>query len=309
VLHASSIRNLAHNTHTHAHTHNDTQPAPGRQVKWSTCALSEQPLAPPVVADRLGGLYNREAVLEWLLARRGAAVDAAAVHRFANQIRTGGAALEHLGSLKDVFGVELRPGGSGGGASASATSAAAAGASAAAVAAAGARDAAARPGGAAPPYACPITGLPCGRYTMLALVPCGHIISHRALERLGLGGGAAAQGSQQQQQQQCPVCSAAFNPAEDDMIIINGTEEQVQAQRVRMEGWKQRQSGKGKRKRDKAGKVAGAEQKQEDGLSGHEEKQQTRAAQHEPPAAQHSQHGKRLRIAAPENASAAGEKQ
>lgn len=35
---------------------------------WSTCALSHQPLAEPVVSDGLGTLYNKDAVLSHLLA-------------------------------------------------------------------------------------------------------------------------------------------------------------------------------------------------------------------------------------------------
>ena len=34
---------------------------------WSTCALSHQPLALPVVSDALGTLYNKDAVLDHLL--------------------------------------------------------------------------------------------------------------------------------------------------------------------------------------------------------------------------------------------------
>lgn len=35
---------------------------------WSTCALSHQPLSSPVVSDALGTLYNKDAVLDRLLA-------------------------------------------------------------------------------------------------------------------------------------------------------------------------------------------------------------------------------------------------
>ena len=42
-----------------------------RQTKWSTCTLSGQPLQPPLAADMLGSLYNKEAVLEFLLGRAG----------------------------------------------------------------------------------------------------------------------------------------------------------------------------------------------------------------------------------------------
>lgn len=43
-----------------------------RLTRWTTCALTGEPLAPPVVADYLGALYNKAAVLEFLLARAGA---------------------------------------------------------------------------------------------------------------------------------------------------------------------------------------------------------------------------------------------
>ncbi len=35
---------------------------------WSTCALSHEPLSSPVVSDALGTLYNKDAVLDRLLA-------------------------------------------------------------------------------------------------------------------------------------------------------------------------------------------------------------------------------------------------
>ena len=39
-------------------------------VAYTTCQLSGEPLEPPVVADYLGRLYCRSAVLEFLLAKR-----------------------------------------------------------------------------------------------------------------------------------------------------------------------------------------------------------------------------------------------
>jgi hypothetical protein len=40
------------------------------QVKFQTCYLSRQELKAPIVSDGLGRLYNREAVLEWLVGER-----------------------------------------------------------------------------------------------------------------------------------------------------------------------------------------------------------------------------------------------
>ena len=49
-----------------------------RTVRWTTCALSGQPLAPPIAADWLGSMFNRAAVLEFLLGRAAVFADAAA---------------------------------------------------------------------------------------------------------------------------------------------------------------------------------------------------------------------------------------
>ena len=49
-----------------------------RAVRWSTCALTGQPLAPPIAADWLGNLFNRAAALEFLLGRAAIFADDAA---------------------------------------------------------------------------------------------------------------------------------------------------------------------------------------------------------------------------------------
>jgi hypothetical protein len=83
----------------------------GKQVerlnKWTTCTLSGQPLVQPIAADYLGRLYNQEAVIEFLLARKSVFVDADSAHRYINQQRASGFGNEHLKSLKDVFTVHL----------------------------------------------------------------------------------------------------------------------------------------------------------------------------------------------------------
>lgn len=69
-------------------------------TRWTTCALSGQPLQPPVVACFLGNLYNKASVLEFLLARAGHCADDAAMHRYLNVIRTSGDAFDHITSTK-----------------------------------------------------------------------------------------------------------------------------------------------------------------------------------------------------------------
>uniref|UniRef100_A0A7N0V6D7 Ubiquitin-like domain-containing protein n=1 Tax=Kalanchoe fedtschenkoi TaxID=63787 RepID=A0A7N0V6D7_KALFE len=41
-----------------------------RLSKWTTCALSSEPLKPPCVVDRLGNLFNKEALVEGLIGKK-----------------------------------------------------------------------------------------------------------------------------------------------------------------------------------------------------------------------------------------------
>ena len=54
-----------------------------RATRWSTCALTGQPLESPIAVDWLGSLFNRAAVLEFLLGRAGVFTDESA------QVRDG----------------------------------------------------------------------------------------------------------------------------------------------------------------------------------------------------------------------------
>ena len=38
-----------------------------QEYHWTTCPLSHQPLKPPIVSDSSGKLYNKDAILEFLL--------------------------------------------------------------------------------------------------------------------------------------------------------------------------------------------------------------------------------------------------
>ena len=105
----------------------------------TTCALSSAPLAPPLLCDELGALYNKEAVMEAVVAK------------------TLTARVPHLRSMKaDLFAV-----------TASAPAAAPGGGAAAAVAGAAAERTAA--GEAL--FACPVTGLLAnGRYACVRML-------------------------------------------------------------------------------------------------------------------------------------------
>jgi len=63
------------------------------RVHWFTCALSKKTLVAPVVACRLGKLYNRDAILEFLLDR--------------TAYGDGDLICKHIKSLKDVVTLQL----------------------------------------------------------------------------------------------------------------------------------------------------------------------------------------------------------
>ncbi|KAJ3183927.1 hypothetical protein HDU87_006045 [Geranomyces variabilis] len=64
-------------------------------VAWFFCQLSKQPLVQPVVADMLGRLYNKDAVLEYLLRKSG--------------YGDGDLICKHITSFKDVTTLNLAP--------------------------------------------------------------------------------------------------------------------------------------------------------------------------------------------------------
>ena len=166
-----------------------------------------QALTEPVVADRLGRLFTRNGIVEYLLAiKHDVFVDGErSVHKLANSLRTAPGAFDNIRSLKDVFPVHILSDGPQGGAASERDSAAAASSGAAAPIADGTF--------AAPPYVCPVTALPCTRYPFSALRPCGHVLSNRALACIS------------QDALSCPICGKAYR--EDQVVPINGTKEQV----------------------------------------------------------------------------------
>jgi len=118
-----------------------------QRQKWRTCALSGAALAAPIVADAVGHLLNKDAVIQYLLAGR-------SVPAFA-----------HIKSLKrDVFAVRPTP---------------------AAAAALGGATVAGGAGGGPPLFMCPITReAATGAHTFVALRPCGCVLSLAALAEL-----------------------------------------------------------------------------------------------------------------------------
>ncbi|KAG1670813.1 hypothetical protein FOA52_003404 [Chlamydomonas sp. UWO 241] len=180
-----------------------------RVASWTTCSVSGQPLTEPVVADRLGRLYHRDAVIEYILSKRDVFVDGErSVYALANSLRMAPGRFNHLRSLRDVFDVH-------GLVRATKKAPTASGPSTSAVV-----EASGGAGAVPTPYYCPVTALPCVRYPFSALVSCGHVLSDRAVAASSEGGGAVGGAGAQ-----CPVCGVAYD-RERDVVAVNGSREQ-----------------------------------------------------------------------------------
>jgi hypothetical protein len=189
-----------------------------------------------VVACFLGRLYNKSAVLEFLLARAGHFEAEADAHRYINQLRESGNSFDHITSIKDVFPLQYAPATAPAGAQAVATGA---------------------DGDVDPllpaPFCCPITQLRCDVYPFAALRPCGHVFSERALKE------AAADGT-------CPTCGAAFSAADSDVVPLVPSEEQVEQLRELLPGRRKQGKQQQKKRRERQKKeeeAAGTQQQQQ----------------------------------------------
>lgn len=181
-----------------------------KQTRWSTCHISGQPLEVPIAADFLGTLYNKEAVLEFLLARNGYFADQEAEHRYLNQLRASGNAFDHLRTKNDVFAVNLEMRGATSGSERA--------------------DGGAR---CTSDYRCPVTDLPCLGNLMSALPACGHVFSDRAIAQMT--------------EQACSICSRPFS--EECVVPIHGTPDQIEGLRSRLQARREALKGRMGRKR------------------------------------------------------------
>lgn len=185
----------------------------GRQLQaaYQTCALSKKPLTPPIVACPLGRLYNKDALLEYLLAPPSASLPVSATPFGADGLATAG----HIRSLKDVTELKLTPN-----PSLEASKATRAGEADASLGAAR--------------YICPISQRPMnGSVRFVFLQHCGNVVSESALKELR---GGAKKGSKRRsppgeveasstgELEPCSICGASYAPGEAELgHIINPT--------------------------------------------------------------------------------------
>ncbi|KAI9183662.1 Replication termination factor 2 [Blastocladiella emersonii ATCC 22665] len=205
-------------------------------VCWFFCAVSKEPLQEPVVTCGLGKLYNREAVLHYLL-------DASSFGDAAH-------VCAHIRSLKDVVALKLEPIDKDG------SSAASAGAKLSMMES------------AQPMFACPISGRPMnGRTRFVALWPCGHVLSEKALREAGSKAssedkasstdGAAASSATAE----CLMCATAYDPVAD-VIPLNPTANELPALKERLAARAAAAAAEKKSKSKKKGSSSGGKDKE-----------------------------------------------
>lgn len=84
-----------------------------QEYHWSTCPLSRKPLATPVVSDAAGTLYNKDSVIEFLLAEDGREKEEAgkvADVKSEGQFVELGSTGDRIKGLKDVVEVKFEIG-------------------------------------------------------------------------------------------------------------------------------------------------------------------------------------------------------
>ncbi|XP_006881717.1 PREDICTED: protein RTF2 homolog isoform X1 [Elephantulus edwardii] len=177
-------------------------------AQWNYCTLSQEILRRPIVACELGRLYNKDAVIEFLLDKSS---DKALVK-----------AASHIKSIKNVTELKLsdNPAWEGDKGNTKGDK----------------HDDLQRAR-----FICPVVGLEMnGRHRFCFLRGCGCVFSERALKEI--------------KAEVCHTCGAAFQ--EDDVIVLNGTKEDVERLKTRMEERRQKAKLGKKTKKPKATETA-----------------------------------------------------
>ncbi|KDQ51317.1 hypothetical protein JAAARDRAFT_62533 [Jaapia argillacea MUCL 33604] len=203
------------------------------RAKWFFCALSKRPLQEPVVSCQLGRLYNKDALVEYLLDR--------------SAYGDGEAICGHIRSLKDVKTLKLTTNPT---------------KSTAATAIADSED-------SRPQFVCPLTFKEMnGSQPFVYITACGCVFSQAGLKSMG----PSKEGSRSPKEDEavkddkgkgkevdaadaeldlCPQCGAKYSKSAD-IIILNPTSEEEEKMRFAMELRRASEPAKTKSKKRKA---------------------------------------------------------
>ncbi|XP_077386074.1 replication termination factor 2 [Festucalex cinctus] len=174
-------------------------------AKWKYCALSQEKLRRPIVACELGKLYNKDAIIEYLLDK--------------SAERPNTDAVTHIRGTKDIKELNLTDNPEWQGERRSAK---------------GDRYEDIHCG----MFICPVVGLEMnGKHRFCYLQTCGCVFSDRALKEV-----------------KTEICHKCGDPFQNtDIVVLNGTKEEVEKLREKME---ERRRAKAKTKKSKKSKAA-----------------------------------------------------
>lgn len=177
-------------------------------AKWKYCALSQEKLRRPIVACEMGRLYNKDAIIEYLLDK--------------SAERPNAEAVTHIRGIKDVKELNLTDNPEWEGERRNTK---------------GDRYEDIHCG----MFICPVVGLEMnGKHKFCYLQTCGCVFSDRAMKEV--------------KTEICHKCGDLFK--EEDIIVLNGTKEEVEKQKEKME--ERRAKAKTKTKKSKKSKSAEA---------------------------------------------------
>nr|XP_020469739.1 protein RTF2 homolog [Monopterus albus] len=173
-------------------------------AKWKYCALSQEKLRRPIVACELGRLYNKDAIIEYLLDK--------------SAERPNAEAVAHVRGIKDIKELNLTDNPEWEGERRNAK---------------GDRYEDIHCG----MFICPVVGLEMnGKHRFCYLQTCGCVFSDRALKEV-----------------KAEICHKCGDPFKDeDIIVLNGTKEEMEMLRAKME----ERRAKAKTKKSKKSKAA-----------------------------------------------------
>jgi len=185
------------------------------KIKWTICALSGLPLREPIVACELGKIYNRESVIEFLLGT-------GQFEYKKEKLKNNG--FGHITSIKNL--IELYPTRNAQWKELEIKEISSLEVSAAEMPS---------------PFVCPISGTEAnGRHPFCALRSCGHCFNEKALKE--------ATGKIPN----CPMCNKEYT--KDDVLILNGTEEQIEIMEKESKRKREEEGSKKKQKKEKKNK-------------------------------------------------------
>ncbi|KAM4741057.1 replication termination factor 2 [Anableps anableps] len=188
-------------------------------AKWKYCALSQEKLRRPIVACELGRLYNKDAIIEYLLDK--------------SAERPNAEAVTHIRGMKDIKELNLTDNPEWEGERRNAK---------------GDRYEDIHCG----MFICPVVGLEMnGKHRFCYLQTCGCVFSDRALKEV--------------KTEICHKCGDPFK--EEDIVVLNGTKEEVQKLREKMEEKRSKAKTKKSKKSKPAETVSTAAESKEDAQS------------------------------------------